>query len=877
MAITRVHLLAKELGVNSKAIIDKCQAEGLDIKNHMSTISAGLAATIREWFSEGAHTTTIETAAPVDLAKVRVRKKKKVEVITPQEETVEPAVEESVETQQVAATEAAVSTLEPAEEPQITEEPAAKVEEAPAPPEIKVEPPKPPEPVLPAGPMLHKPTPAKLTGPRVIRVEKPETVERPRPRPRQLTKPSYKQEAAEPLLASAPQIADSKAKAGKGKKKTHGRRHDEVQLTAEEALREQKTARKLRSRDIEERRARLEAAGGEGMRLRPTRKIETKKAKIDETPKIKPEKAVVTEPVLVKELAAAMGVKTAEIIERLLAHNIMAVANQVIPNEIAELVSLDLGTELIILPKLTLEQQIAEEFEKRERKNVQKRPAIATMLGHVDHGKTSLLDKIRSAQVAAGEAGGITQHIGAYQVTWGDKNNPKRVTFLDTPGHEAFTAMRARGANMTDIAVLVVAADDGVMPQTLEAINHAKAAGVHIIVALNKIDLPGVDTNRLYGQLAEHELAPAEWGGKTDVVKTSATKNIGIEELLEHLDYASELLDLKADSTIPATGWVVEAKLNPSKGPMATLLIQEGTLKKGDIILAGTSYGRIRTLKDSSGKSINTAVSAAPIEVSGLNNVPQAGDRFYCLSDINRAKAAAEEKKTLSRKAALATRSLVTMENLFSHIEAGKTKEVNIIIRADVQGSVDVLSKYLTELGTEEVQVKILHAAVGAITEGDVVLAEASDAIVIGFNVVPEDKASKIAESKGVDIRLYSIIYRITEDLKKAMSGLLEPEEKLNSIGKAAVRDTFKIPGVGTIAGCYVEQGEINRNARIRLIRDSVILRDNCQIDSLKHFKDDVKKVGTGLECGIKITGFDDVKKGDVFEVYEIIKVQRTI
>jgi translation initiation factor IF-2 len=896
--------LAKELGVNSKAIIDKCQAEGLDIKNHMSTISAGLAATIREWFSEGAHSTTIETAAPVDLEKVRVKRRKKAEIKPEgEEETVvaeEPtAPSETVETEEpIEAEPSAVEVaeqapapetpapspvaVEPAPEPvkPVVEEPKVPVNTPTPPPALKIvmnEPPK-HAPVVPAGPMLEKPRPAKLSGPRVIRVEKPEVVEAPRPRPNRMTKPAYKQAAAEPLLASAPQIADSKGKGAgaKGKKKTHGRRHEEGK-TAEEILREQKTARKLRSRDLEERRARLEAAGGEGMRLRPVRKIETKKTKADEAPKIKPEKATVTEPVLVKDLANALGVKTAEIIEKLIGHNIMAVANQEIPNDIAELVSLDLGTELVIQPKLTLEQQIAEEFANREKKNIQKRNAIVTMLGHVDHGKTSLLDKIRSANVAAGEAGGITQHMGAYQVVWGDKNSQKRVTFLDTPGHEAFTAMRARGANMTDIAVLVVAADDGIMPQTKEAINHAKAAGVHIIVALNKIDLPGIDINRLYGQLSEYELAPAEWGGTTDVVKTSATKNIGIEELLEHLDYASELLDLKADPTVPATGWVVEAKLNPTKGPMATLLIEEGVLKKGDIILAGASYGRIRTLRDSGGRSINSAISAAPVEISGLNVVPQAGDRFYCLSDINRAKMAAEEKKNMSRKAALSTRSLVTMENLFSQIEAGKTKEVNVIIRADVQGSVDVLVKYLTELSTSEVGVKVLHAAVGAITEGDVVLAEASNAIVIGFNVVPDDKASKIAESKGVDIRLYSIIYKITDDLKKAMSGLLEPEEKVNSLGKAAVRDTFKIPNVGTIAGCYVEQGEVVRNARIRLIRDGVIIRDNCPIESLKHFKDDAKKVGTGMECGIKIAGFDDVKKGDVFEVYEIVKVQRTI
>jgi translation initiation factor IF-2 len=837
----------------------------------MSTISAGLAATIREWFSEGTHTTAVETAAAVDLTKARVKKKKKIE--KPLEEPAAATEENPAGTGETETIQTAVlETEQPQTETQISQiqaPPAAKAKG----PEIVIEPPKPPAPIMPAGPRQEKPRPAKLSGPRIIRVEKPEEMGRPRPKTWP-SKPAYKQQASEPLLASAPEIADQ-SKTVKGKKKTHGRKHGEAPV-AEEPLRYQKTARKLRSRDLEERRARLEAAGGEGMRLRPVRKIETKRA-TEEALKVKPETAVVFEPITVKDLAAALIVKTAEIVERLIAHGIMAVANQVIPAETAELIALDFGTELVVQQRLSLEQTIAEEFANRPKNNLQKRSAVVTMLGHVDHGKTSLLDRIRSAKVAAGEAGGITQHIGAYQVMWGDKDSPKKVTFLDTPGHEAFTAMRARGANMTDIVVLVVAADDGIMPQTIEAINHAKAAGVHIIVALNKIDLPGVDTNRIYGQLAEHELVPTEWGGKTDVVKTSATKDIGIEELLEHLDYATELLDLKADPTIPAVGWVVEAKINPSKGPMATLLIQEGKLKKGDIILAGGGYGRIRTLKDSTGRSIAQAISAMPVEVSGLNDVPQAGDRFYCLGDINKAKAAAEEKKSLARKAALSTRSLVTMENLFSHIEAGKTKDVNIIIRADVQGSVDVLTKYLTDLSTSEVQVKILHAAVGGISEGDVILAEASKALIIGFNVVPEDKAGKLAEGKGIDIRLYSIIYKITDDLKKAMSGMLEPEERINSIGKAVVRDTFKVSNVGTIAGCMVEQGEVARNARVRLIRDNVILRNDCQIESLKHFKDDARQVRAGLECGIKIAGFDDIKTGDIFEVYEIVKVQRTI
>ncbi len=877
MVTTRVHLLAKELGVKSKAIIDKCQAEGLDIKNHMSTISAGLAATIREWFSEGEHKTTVETAAPVDLKKARLKKKKKTTEKAIKEKSAEQTavVEAQVAVEQKPDA-AAAATEQTAETSAAVMETTAAVETKPqAPkPEIITEPVRPAEPVVPAGPKLGKPKPAKLAGPRVIRVEAPEQVEKPPPKTKP-PKPSYQQEASEPLLASAPEIMESKLKTGKDKKKTHGRRHEEI--VTEEVTRYQKTSRKLRSRDLEERRARLEAAGGEGMRLRPVRKIETKKSITEEVQKIKPEKVYVSEPIAIKDLSAALAVKTSEIIEKLISHGIMASANQIIPTDIAELITIDFGTELIVQQKQSLEQQIIEEFENRPRANLQKRSAVAIMLGHVDHGKTSLLDRIRSAKVAAGEAGGITQHIGAYQVTWGDKNNSKKVTFLDTPGHEAFTAMRARGANMTDIAVLVVAADDGVMPQTVEAIHHAKAAGVHIIVALNKIDLPSIDLNRIYGQLAEHELTPTEWGGATEVIKTSAVTGQGIEELLEHLDFAAELLELKADATIPATGWVVEARISPNRGPVATLLIKEGKIKKGDAVLAGTGYGRIRTLRDSFGKSVSSAISAAPVEISGLNDMPLAGDRFYCLEDINRAKAAANEKKASDRKAALGTRSVVTMENLFSQLEAGKTKDVHIIIRADVQGSVDVLTKYLTELSTDEVHIKILHAAVGGITEGDVVLAEASNAIIIGFNVVPEDKAARLAEAKGIDIKIYNIIYRITEDLKKAMAGMLEPEEQFKSIGRAVVRNTFKISGVGTIAGCYVEQGEVNRNARIRLIRNNIIVRDDCQIESLKHFKDDARQVKTGLECGIKIAGFDDVKIGDVFEVYEIVKVERTL
>jgi translation initiation factor IF-2 len=556
-----------------------------------------------------------------------------------------------------------------------------------------------------------------------------------------------------------------------------------------------------------------------------------------------------------------------------MSQGIMATANQSISVETAILLAMEFGTELIVERKRTVLEQLEKEFQQRERAHLEKRPPVVTMLGHVDHGKTSLLDRIRKTSVASGEAGGITQHIGSYQVDL----KGKKITFLDTPGHEAFTSMRARGANMTDVVVLVVAADDGVMPQTAEAIDHAKAAGVEILVALNKMDLPGVDLNRVYGQLAEHGLTPAEWSGNTEIVKTSALTGQGIEDLLEHLDFIAELKNYQADPTIPATGWVVEAKMTTSRGAVATLLIKEGQLNKGDIVLAGGAYGRVRTITDSWGRSIKKATPSMPVEISGLDGVPHAGDKFYCLSDINAAKDAAEEIRSVSREESLARRSQVTLDNLFSQIEAGQVKELNLIVRADVQGSVDVLTKYLTELSTPEVKLKIIHTGVGGITEGDVVLAEASVAIIIGFNVVPEDRVRQIAEASHVDIRLYSIIYRITEDLKAAMQGILEPDLQEKTIGRLVVRNTFRVSAIGTIAGCFVESGVVTKNAKLRLIRNNVILKDACSIESLKHFKDDVREVKAGLECGVKIAGFDDVKIDDVLEVFEVVEVARKL
>ena len=875
MAATRVYILAKELGVKSTAIVKKCQDEGLDIKNHMSWISAGLTATIREWFSDEEHSTdeehgtAVETAEKVDLKKVRVKKKRAPKI------EVEPVVEAVAETEQ--------PVQEPAPFPVFQQEDkgAAVVEEV---EEAKPEEPKPaeapkeqkPEPIMPAGPLLGKPEPARLSGPQVVRVEALGPAAKPR-RPRT----RYNEPITEPLMygkgsagstLAPPKEKDKDKEKDKGpkrhKERTSGRRREEEGV---EAVKKAKVS-KWRQRDIEERQARLDAAGGEGLRLRPIRKLATKShAKVAGV--ARPRKVIISEPVTVKGLSLALAVKSADIITKLMQQGVMATANQTISSEVAEMVALEFGTELVVERKSTLEEQIKAEFDSREKKNLEKRSVVAAMLGHVDHGKTSLLDKIRSTHVAAGESGGITQHIGASHVSWDDK----KVTFLDTPGHEAFTAMRARGANMTDVVVLTVAANDGVMPQTVEAIHHAKAAGVPIIVALNKIDLPGLDINRVYAQLSEQDLTPVEWGGKTEVVKTSATTGQGVNDLLEHLDYTAELLDLKADNTIPATGWVVEAKMSPQLGPVATLLVKEGQLNKGDVVLAGAAYGRVKSLKDGYGKKLKSATSSMPVEISGLSDVPQAGDRFYVLSDVNKAKAAAEENKMLSRENLLMQRTQITLDNLFSHIEAGKIAELNLIIRADVQGSVDVLTKYLSDLSTDEVKVKILHAAPGGITEGDCLLAEASNAIVIGFNVVPEERVAKMAENKGIEIRLYDIIYRITEDLQKSMTGLLKPEEKERSVGRATVRSIFKVSKVGTVTGCYVSDGVAARSAKVRLIRDNVIIRGDLSIESLRHFKDDAREVKAGLECGIKIAKFDDIKVDDVFDFYEIVKVARTL
>ena len=494
-------------------------------------------------------------------------------------------------------------------------------------------------------------------------------------------------------------------------------------------------------------------------------------------------------------------------------------------------------------------------------------------IGHVDHGKTSLLDRIRQSNVTKGEAGGITQHIGSYLYD----NGKHQVAFLDTPGHKAFTEMRARGANMTDIVVLVVAADDGVMPQTEEAISHAKAAEVPIVVALNKVDMPNADVNKALGQLAERELVSSEWGGSTEIVKTSAITGEGIDDLVEHLEYIAELQQLKARTGGPATGWVIESEMTIGRGSVARLLIKEGQLKPSDTVVSGCSYGRVRTMQDVTGKSLKSAGPATPVEITGLNEVPVAGDRFYVVESIPKAAEIATEQQRQNREANLARQNQVTLENLFSEIAAGEIKELNVIIKADVQGSVDVLCNSITELNTSEVAVRVLHAAVGGVSESDVLLAQASGAIIIGFQVIADDRSRSLADKESVEIRHYNVIYQITDDIKLALEGMLTPSIEEKSLGRAEVRQIFRISRIGVVAGCYVTEGLINRSNKTRVVRDGIVIRDNNTIDSLRRIKNDVAEVRSGLECGIKLVGFNDLKTGDLIEAYELVEHSRTL
>ncbi len=568
------------------------------------------------------------------------------------------------------------------------------------------------------------------------------------------------------------------------------------------------------------------------------------------------------EEITVGELAAMLKMTAAEVIKKLFTLGQMATVNEVLDYETAAIVAEELGAKVEKEVVITIEDRIIDDHVDDESELITRDPVVVVM-GHVDHGKTSLLDAIRNTSVTATEAGGITQHIGAYRVDL----NGQKITFLDTPGHAAFTSMRLRGAMATDIAILVVAADDGIMPQTIEAINHAKAAGVQIIVAVNKMDKPAANPDRVLQQLTEHELVPEEWGGETICVPVSALKRTGIDSLLESVLLVAEMQELKANPNRSAKGVVIEARLDKGRGPISTLLVQNGTLKSGDIIVAGTAVGRVRVMTDDKGRKVNEAGPSVPVEIMGLAEVPQAGDTFDAVNDERLARELVEQRKAKAKEEQFKEYQKVTLDNLFASIQEGQLKDLNIIIKADVQGSAEAVKQSLVKLSNEEVRVKVIHSAVGAVTESDVMLANASNAIIVGFNVRPDNVASESAERDGVEIRCYRVIYDCIEEVEAAIKGMLAPKFRDVDIGKAEVRQVVKISSVGNIAGCHVINGKITRGAKIRVVRDGIVVAED-EMASLRRFKDDVKEVASGYDCGIGLNKFNDIKEGDIFEAF---------
>jgi translation initiation factor IF-2 len=716
-----------------------------------------------------------------------------------------------------------------------------------------------------------------LSGPRVVRVEAPETIEPPRRAPR-----SGPPMDGPPGASSAPGDRGPRTRAEDDRRRGAGnsaRRSGRGGSTggAPEAGGRSQT---FREQDLIEREARLQHSGGFMKRRRQDAKRKAS-ASPDRAQSAAQTGGVVTiaAPFTIKDLSAATGVKAADIVKKLFLQGVMATINSGIDTERAQEIMMDYNIELQVATARSAEDVVAKDFEDREAVSLRPRGPVVTIMGHVDHGKTSLLDRIRNANVAAGEAGGITQATSAFRVPVRVGDEEKFVTFIDTPGHEAFTAMRSRGATLTDLVVLVVAADDGVMPQTIESISHCKAAGVTIVVALNKIDKPeATDGNiqRILGQLAERGLNPVEWGGETEVVRTSAQTGRGISDLLEILDLQSQVLELTADFGGPARGTVIESRHETGRGAVANVLLQDGRLAVGDFIVAGPAFGRVRDITDDRGNKLAEAYPPIPVQISGIDELPLAGDKFYCVDTLKKAQQAAEQRRERDREQHLA-QPKVTLDSLFGQMSDADVKEILVVIKADVQGSVDVLRNEIEKVSTDEIKVRVLHAAVGGITESDVILAEASKAIIVGFNVIPSGRARREADDKGVEIRTYDVIYHITEDIAKAAEGMLEPELRQEILGHAEVRQVFKVSKVGAIAGCYVTDGIVQRDALIRVTRNDIVIENDRRLEQLKRFKDDAKEVRSGMECGMKIVGYDDIKEGDILECYKQVEVKRKL
>ncbi len=845
----RVHELAKELAIPSRELLQKMNEIGFSDKNHMSTLSEEEAAQVRAYVDGS-------SGAKLKLEEQRVsggviRRRRKIVVDEPKKPAVEKVDLEESAAKEPQVEEAAVSgaaeQLEAEHEtsPAVSEQPKEE-ERGESAPDVEA------EKTVESG---HKAVAEKEEA-----KKEPASSGKEESKPEVMTDPSYtrirvvKREEDEEEEKRPPAEEDA-----------------EALMKKFEALRKQADtggASKIPKVEVVDMRSFAVSRGFRPRKRTAPKGGKGKKTEIT-TPKAIKRVLKMGDNIIISDLAKRIGVKAGEVIAKLMQMGVMATINQAIDFETAQIVLTEFNWEA---ERVGIDERDVIEVTEDRPEDLKPRAPVVTVMGHVDHGKTKLLDAIRSTNVTDAEAGGITQHIGASEI----EINGKKIVFLDTPGHEAFTSLRARGAKVTDIVVLVVAADDGVMPQTVEAINHAKAAEVPIIVAVNKIDKPDANPDRVIQQLAEHGLVPEDWGGDTIFVKTSAKKGEGIQELLEMILLQAEMMELKANPDKLAKGTIIEARLDRGRGPVATVIVQEGTLHVGDTVISGVHMGKVRALITPKGESVKEAGPSSAVEVVGLHGVPQAGDSLHAVADEKKAKQLVEARIAKAREAELAANSKVTLEELYQKIESGETKVLKVVLKADVIGSLEALVDAFKKLSTDKVRVDVIHQAVGGITEGDVLLASASNAVVIGFNVRPEPGASATAEKEGVQIKLYTIIYEAVDELKKAMEGLLEPVYKEVELGRLEVRQTFNIPKVGTVAGCYVVSGKITRQSSVRLVRDGVVVYTG-KLSSLKRFKNDAREVVEGLECGLAIEGYNDIKVGDIIEAFVLEEEKPTL
>jgi translation initiation factor IF-2 len=850
MTKMRVYELAKELEMENKILVDAIREMNIEVKSHSSSLSDEEVTLIKGHLS-GTKSLVVEEQR---IKSTVIRRRRIIVEVAPEPAAEIPAIELPPQPDLEAP---------PAPEPP---PPSQPLPETPAEQEMEVAPSALPEkqplkekaaqPAKPAPEVLPKPVrpprPPKMTPAKVIRAAEPAP--------------------APPAPAPVQRIEEKKEEEASKKEKVPIKKTlKTTRVTPETETAKAKVFKKRK--EILERAALYDDAAregrpGKGMRSGKAAAKKYKKTEIT-TPKASKRRLKISEAITVGELAKRLGVKSGELMKKLIALGLMVTLNQALDYEAAALVATEFGYEA---EKVSYEEDQVVRSHADQPEELEPRPPVVTIMGHVDHGKTSLLDLIRKTNVTQGEVGGITQHIGAYHV----KLDRGEIVFLDTPGHEAFTAMRARGAQVTDIVVLIVAADDGVMQQTKEAIDHARAAGVPIIVAVNKIDKPNANPERVKRQLAEYGLAPEEWGGETIVAEVSAKTGQGVDHLLEMILLQAEVLELKANPKKPARGRVVEARLDKGRGPVATVLIQGGTLKAGDPFICGIHFGKVRALYNDWGQKVDQAPPSTPVEVHGFSGVPNAGEEFLVSEDERMAKQVSLHRLQKKREAELSKTSKITLEKLFEQIQEGQVKELTLILKADVQGSLEAISEALDKLSTAAVRVITLHSSTGAITETDIMLASASKAIIIGFNVRPNPKAQELAEQEQVDVRFYDIIYNLVSEVKDAMTGMLDPIHKEVVNGHAEVRELFHVPKVGTVAGCGVTDGKIDRNSKARLLRDNVVIFDG-RLSSLRRFKDDAREVLAGFECGLSLEGYNDIKIGDTIESYFLEEVKATL